>query len=70
MGIKDSGGAQETLKAYLKVSREVDDFSVYSGPDQLVHWSLINGAKGCISGLGNVLPSVLARIVACVNTGV
>lgn len=69
VGIKDSGGAQETLKAYLEVSREVDDFSVYSGPDQLVHWSLINGAKGCISGLGNVLPSVLARIVACVNTG-
>ena len=69
VGIKDSGGAQETLEAYLEISHEVDNFSVYSGPDQLVHWSLVNGAKGCISGLGNVLPDVLARIVACVNAG-
>lgn len=69
VGIKDSGGAQETLEAYLAVGREVDGFAVYSGPDQLVQWSLANGAKGCISGLGNVLPGVLARIVACINAG-
>ncbi|WP_349294688.1 dihydrodipicolinate synthase family protein (plasmid) [Thioclava sp. 'Guangxiensis'] len=66
-GIKDSGGSQETLAAYLEVGREIEGFGVYSGPDQLVQWSLENGAKGCISGLGNVLPEVLARIVGCVN---
>lgn len=68
-GIKDSGGAQDTLEAYMAVGREVEGFDVYSGPDQLVHWSLTNGAKGCISGLGNVLPDVLAQIVSCVNAG-
>ena len=30
---------------------------------------LDHGAKGCISGLGNVMPEVLARIVSCVNAG-
>lgn len=68
-GIKDSGGAQETLEAYLGVGREVPGFAVYSGPDHLVLWSLQNGAAGCISGLGNVMPEVLAGIVAAFNTG-
>jgi 4-hydroxy-tetrahydrodipicolinate synthase len=68
-GIKDSGGAQDTLAAYLAVAREVPGFDVYSGPDHLVLWSLENGAKGCISGLGNVMPEVLARLVAAFNAG-
>ncbi|KAB0676084.1 dihydrodipicolinate synthase family protein [Aureimonas leprariae] len=66
-GIKDSGGAQDTLEAYLGVGRESPGFAVYSGPDHLVHWSLRNGAAGCISGLGNVMPKVLAGIVAAFN---
>ncbi len=55
-GIKDSGGAKETLEAYLAVSRDMPGFDVYSGPDHLVLWALQNGAAGCISGLGNALP--------------
>ncbi|KAB1083244.1 dihydrodipicolinate synthase family protein [Neorhizobium galegae] len=68
-GIKDSGGAQETLAAYLQVSKENRGFEVYSGPDHLVLWSLQNGAAGCISGLGNALPHVLAGILAAFNSG-
>ncbi len=68
-GIKDSGGAQETLEQYLQVGREVPGFEVYSGPDQLVHWAFRNGAKGCISGLGNVMPETLAAIVTAFNAG-
>lgn len=68
-GIKDSGGAQDTLEAYLAVGREVPGFAVYSGPDHLVHWALKNGAAGCISGLGNVMPEVLAAILRAVNAG-
>ena len=68
-GIKDSGGAQDTLEDYLKVSEEVPGFAVYSGPDHLVHWAFRNGAKGCISGLGNVMPETLAAIVAAFNAG-
>ncbi|KXF75603.1 dihydrodipicolinate synthetase [Paramesorhizobium deserti] len=68
-GIKDSGGSQETLAAYMAVGREVEGFDVYSGPDHLVLWSMENGAAGCISGLGNVLPDVLAGIVNAYNSG-
>jgi 4-hydroxy-tetrahydrodipicolinate synthase len=68
-GIKDSGGAQETLEAYLQVSKEVDGFEVYSGPDHLVLWALQNGAAGCISGLGNAMPDVLSGIVGGFNSG-
>jgi 4-hydroxy-tetrahydrodipicolinate synthase len=68
-GIKDSGGKQETLEAYMAVGRDVPGFDVYSGPDHLVHWALQNGAAGCISGLGNVMPDVLAGIVAAFNAG-
>lgn len=68
-GIKDSGGAQETLEQYLEVSREVPGFEVYSGPDHLVLWAFRNGAKGCISGLGNVMPDTLAAIASAFNAG-
>ena len=68
-GIKDSGGAKETLEAYLAVARDVPGFEVYSGPDHLVLWSLQNGAAGCISGLGNAIPQVLAGILNGFNSG-
>lgn len=68
-GIKDSGGAQETLEQYLQVGREVPGFEVYSGPDHLVLWAFENGAKGCISGLGNVMPETLAAITRAFNAG-
>ena len=68
-GIKDSGGAKETLEAYLAVARDVPGFEVYSGPDHLVLWSLQNGAAGCISGLGNAIPQVLAGILKGFNSG-
>lgn len=68
-GIKDSGGAKETLEAYLQVAKEVEGFEVYSGPDHLVLWALQNGAAGCISGLGNAMPHVLAGILKGVNAG-
>lgn len=66
-GIKDSGGAKETLEAYLQVAKDVDGFEVYSGPDHLVLWALQNGAAGCISGLGNAMPHVLACILKAYN---
>ena len=66
-GIKDSGGDQETLEQYLQVGREVAGFEIYSGPDHLVHWAFRNGAKGCISGLGNVMPETLAAITRAFN---
>lgn len=68
-GIKDSGGAKDTLEAYLAVAKDVDGFDVYSGPDHLVLWAQENGAAGCISGLGNAMPHVLAGILKAFNAG-
>ena len=68
-GIKDSGGAKETLEAYLQVARDVEGFEVYSGPDHLVVWALQNGAAGCISGLGNAMPQVLSATLKAYNAG-
>ena len=62
LGIKDSGGTRDTLDAYLEIANGRDDFDVFSGPDALIHYALSKGAKGCISGLGNVMPGPLNAI--------
>lgn len=69
LGIKDSGGAKESLDAYLAIANARDDFDVFSGPDSLVLYALSQGAKGSISGLGNVMPEVLNAIVKGYETG-
>ncbi|MCY1241558.1 4-hydroxy-tetrahydrodipicolinate synthase [compost metagenome] len=51
------------------MARDVEGFEVYSGPDHLVLWALQNGAAGCISGLGNAMPNVLAGILTAFNSG-
>lgn len=63
LGIKDSGGGKESLDAYLAIANARSDFDVFSGPDSLVYYALEHGAKGSISGLGNVMPEVLNAIV-------
>lgn len=69
LGIKDSGGGKDSLDAYLAIANARDDFDVFSGPDSLVHYAISNGAKGCISGLGNVMPEVLNKICTCFDAG-
>ena len=68
-GIKDSGGAQETLE---HISRSAAR-SPASRSTQALTISCTgrfrNGAKGCISGLGNVMPETLAAIVTAFNAG-
>ncbi len=68
-GIKDSGGGKESLDAYLEIARDRDDFDVFSGPDSLIHYALSQGAGGCISGLGNVMPDTLNAICQCYEKG-
>lgn len=69
LGIKDSGGGKESLDAYLAVAEGRDDFDVFSGPDSLIHYALSKGAKGCISGLGNVMPATLNAVCARFSAG-
>jgi len=68
-GIKDSGGGQESLDAYLEIANQRDDFDVFSGPDSLIYYALSKGARGCISGLGNVMPSTLNAICTAFDAG-
>ncbi len=62
LGIKDSGGSKESIDAYLEVANSRTDFDVLSGPDSLIYYALSNGAQGCISGLGNVMPTTVNAI--------
>lgn len=62
LGIKDCGGSQVTIDGYLEIANSRDDFDVLSGPDSLVYYSLSQGAQGCISGLGNVMPATVNAI--------
>ena len=61
-GIKDSGGTQDTLDDYLKLSVARNDFDVFSGADSMVHYALSSGALECISGLANIDPLTLTEI--------
>jgi 4-hydroxy-tetrahydrodipicolinate synthase len=36
-GIKDSGGGQESLDAYLEIANSREHFDVFSGPDSLIY---------------------------------
>ncbi len=69
LGIKDSGGGQASLDAYLEIANSRDDFDVFSGPDSLIFYALSKGAKGCISGLGNVMPETLNAIATAFDKG-
>lgn len=69
LGIKDSGGGKESLDAYLAVAKGRDNFDVFSGPDSLIYYALSEGAKGCISGLGNVMPKPLNAICKAFEQG-
>ncbi len=61
-GVKDSEGSKASLDGFLAVARGRPDFDVLVGPDSLVLHGLAHGARGCISGLGNVAPVTLNAI--------
>ncbi len=63
MGVKDSSGDWDNLKAYIRLTKELDkDFRVLSGNDSLILPCLEEGGAGGIAGCANVYPHVLASI--------
>ena len=63
MGIKDSSGDWDNLKAYINVTRDLNkDFRVLSGNDSLILPCLKEGGAGGIAGCANVYPHVLSSI--------
>jgi 4-hydroxy-tetrahydrodipicolinate synthase len=63
MGVKDSSGDWDNLKAYINVTRDLSkDFRVLSGNDSLILPCLKEGGAGGIAGCANVYPHVLSSI--------
>lgn len=61
IGIKDSSGKFENIKAYIELTSGMD-FSVLAGTDVLILKTLINGGKGAVSATTNIFPSVVVSI--------
>lgn len=57
IGIKDSSGKLDNMKAYIEVTKS-EDFSVFSGSDSLILESLRAGAQGAVAATANFLTEI------------
>lgn len=64
VGAKDSSGNFTNILAYLEAgkSKKNGKFSMLSGNDQLIIWTLLAGGTGGIAGCANVYPHTMASI--------
>lgn len=63
VGAKDSSGNFTNILGYIDAGRAADpDFSMLSGNDQLIIWTLLAGGSGGIAGCANVYPHTMASI--------
>ena len=60
VGVKDSSGNFDNILRYIEETEE--NFSVLSGNDSLILWTLMAGGKGGISGIANIYPQTMAKI--------
>lgn len=68
MGAKDSSGNFDNMLQYIELTRD-RNFSVLSGNDSLILWTLLAGGTGGVAGCSNVYPKVLASIYDSFKTG-
>lgn len=61
IGIKDSSGDFNNILKYIEYTKNMD-FSVLSGNDALILWTLLAGGKGGITAISNVLPEIMVDI--------
>ncbi len=63
VGAKDSSGNFTNILGYIGEGRAADpNFSMLSGNDQLIIWTLLAGGNGGIAGCANVYPHTMASI--------
>ena len=63
VGAKDSSGDIENLKAYIRLTNELDkDVSILAGNDGAILTCLKEGGKGGIAGRANIWPKTVASI--------
>ena len=60
-GVKDSSGNFNNILQYIQETEGMD-FSVLSGNDALILWTLLAGGKGGITAIANILPTVMVDI--------
>jgi 4-hydroxy-tetrahydrodipicolinate synthase len=60
-GIKDSSGNFDNILRYIE-STDSESFSVLSGNDSLILWTLMAGGKGGITAVANILPEIMVSI--------
>ena len=64
VGAKDSSGSFTYILSYIEAGKQKANgkFSVLSGNDQLIIWTLLAGGTGGIAGCANVYPHTMASI--------
>lgn len=63
VGAKDSSGDIENLKAYIRLTRELDkDVAILAGNDGAILTCLKEGGKGGIAGRANIWPKTVSSI--------
>ncbi len=60
-GIKDSSGNFDNILRYIE-STDKSSFSVLSGNDSLILWTLMAGGKGGVTAVANILPEIMVSI--------
>ena len=69
-GAKDSSGDIENLKAYIRLTRELDkDVAILAGNDGAILTCLKEGGAGGIAGRANIWPATVAKIYDCFKAG-
>lgn len=61
VGVKDSSGNFNNILQYIDATKTVD-FSVLSGNDALILWTLLAGGTGGITAIANILPEIMVSI--------
>ena len=70
VGAKDSSGDIENLKAYIRLTKELDkDVAILAGNDGAILTCLKEGGAGGIAGRANIWPHTLANIYNCFIAG-
>ncbi len=60
-GIKDSSGNFNNILQYIEMTKG-KNFSVLSGNDALILWTLLAGGTGGITAIANILPEIMVDI--------
>ena len=70
VGAKDSSGDTENLKAYIRLTRELDkDVAIFAGKDDAILTCLKEGGVGGIAGRANIWPATVVKIYDCFKAG-